>query len=91
MLLGKITRSWAELPREQYDQLRLELFRALARFSAGPKLVLNQLCRALVGVAFNTMPEQWPNAIVTSIHTLRKATQDVPVSGGVCSQEMNIL
>ena len=85
MLHGKITRSWSELPGDQYDQLRLELFKALARFSAGPKLVLNQLCRALVGVAFNTMPEQWPNTIVTSIHTLRKATQDVPVSGEVWS------
>ena len=79
MLHGKITRSWPELPSDQYDQLRLELFRALARFSAGPKLVLNQLCRALVGVAFNTMPERWPNTVVTSIQTLRRATQDVPV------------
>ena len=79
MLHGKITRSWPELPTDQYDQLRLELFRALARFSAGPKLVLNQLCRVLVGVAFNTMPERWPNTVVTSIQTLRRATQDVPV------------
>ena len=79
MLHGKITRSWSELPSDQYDQLRLELFRALARFSAGPKLVLTQLCRGLVGVAFNTMPERWPNAVVTSIQTLRRATQDVPV------------
>jgi hypothetical protein len=79
MLHGKITRSWPELPSDQYDQLRLELFRALARFSAGPRLVLNQLCRALVGVAFNTMPERWPNTVVTSIQTLRRATQDVQV------------
>ena len=79
VLHGKITRSWAELPVDQYDQLRLELFRAAARFSAGPKLVLKQLCRAIVGVAFNTMPEQWPNTVVTSIQTLRRATQDVPV------------
>ena len=79
MLHGKITRSWPELPTDQYDQLRLELFRALARFSAGPKLVLNQLCRVLVGVAFNTIPERWPNTVVTSIQTLRRATQDVPV------------
>ena len=79
MLHGKITRSWPELPSDQYDQLRLELFRALARFSTGPKLVLTQLCRALVGVAFNTMPERWPNTVVTSIQTLRRATQDVPV------------
>ena len=79
MLHGKVTRSWAELPGDQYDQLRLELFRALARFSAGPKLVLSQLCRVLVGVAFNTMPEHWPNTIVTSIQTLKRATQDVQV------------
>lgn len=79
MLHGKITRSWSELPQDQYEQLRLELFRAVAKFSTGPKLVLSQLCRALVGMAFNTMPEQWPNTVVTCIHTLRKATQEVPV------------
>lgn len=70
-----------ELPQEQYDPLRMELFKAIARFSSGARLVLLQLCRALVGLAFQTMPDVWPNTVVSCIHTLRSTTQAIPVSG----------
>ena len=70
-----------ELPREQYDPLRMELFKAIARFSSGPRLVLLQLCRALVALAFQTMPDVWPNTVVSCIHTLRSTTQATPVRG----------
>ena len=71
-----------ELPREQYDPLRMELFKAIARFSSGARLVLLQLCRALVALAFQTMPDVWPNTIVSCIHTLRSTTQATPVRNG---------
>ena len=73
-----------ELPQEQYSTLRLELLKAVGRFSGGPRLVLIQLCRALVAFAFNTMPELWPNAVVSIIHSLRGATESVPVSVTAC-------
>ncbi|XP_064386855.1 importin-13-like isoform X2 [Halichondria panicea] len=40
-------------------------------------MVLIQLCRALVGVAFNTMPDLWPNTVVSCVQSLRSATQVV--------------
>ena len=72
--------SRSEWPQHQYETLRLELFKAIARFSSGPKLVLIQLCRALVGFAFNTIPDFWPNAVVSMIHSLRRVMESVPVS-----------
>ena len=71
-----------ELPQQQYDPLRMELFKAIARFSSGARLVLLQLCRALVALAFQTMPDVWPNTIVSCIHTLRSTTQATPVRKG---------
>jgi len=80
LLHSKISKAWVELPQEQYDPLRMELFKAIARFSSGARLVLVQLCRALVALAFNTMPEIWPNAVVSCIHTLRRTVQTTPNS-----------
>ena len=60
----------------------MELFKAIARFSSGARLVLLQLCRALVALAFQTMPDVWPNTIVSCIHTLRSTTQATPVRKG---------
>ena len=69
-----------ELPPDHCNVIRVELFKHLASFSSGHRLVLIQLCRALVGVVFHTMPDQWPNAVVSCIHSLKKACQDLPVS-----------
>ncbi len=69
----------SELPPDHYNVLRLELFKHLAHFSTGQRLILIQLCRSLVGVAFQTMPDQWPNMVVSSVHSLRKACQDLAV------------
>ena len=76
-----------ELPPEQHNILRVELFKHLASSSSGHALVLSQLCRALVGVAFQTMPEQWPNTVVSCIHSLKKACQEFQVQRGVALHE----
>ena len=33
-----------ELPQEQYEQLRLELFKAILTYAEGPKIVRSKLC-----------------------------------------------
>ena len=72
--------SRSELPREQYESLRVELFSAIARCSGrGPRLVVIQLCRCLVAFAFATIPDVWPNTVVSMVHSLRTATQTVQV------------
>jgi len=62
--------------------LRAQLFQHLAQASAastGQRLVLVQLSRALVGVAFHTMGDVWLNAVVSCIHSLKKACQEIQV------------
>ena len=71
----------SELPREQYEGLRVELFSEIARSSGqGPRLVLIQLCRCLVAFAFATVPDIWPNTVVSMVHSLRDATRSIQVS-----------
>ena len=67
----------SELPQEQYEPLRLELFRAILRFSSGPRLVLTRLCVAMVMYMFHAVPDMWPNAIMSSIQTLQSAQTSV--------------
>ena len=58
----------------------MELFTAIARCSGrGPRLVLIQLCRCLVAFAFATIPDVWPNTVVSMVHSLRTAAQSVQV------------
>lgn len=33
-----------ELPEEQYEQLRLELFKAILTYAQGPRIVRSKLC-----------------------------------------------
>lgn len=66
-----------ELPAHQHVSLRMELFKAILRFSNGPKLVLTRLCVAMVMYAFHALPEVWPNALVSIVQTLRGASQQV--------------
>ena len=71
----------SELPRDHYERLRVELFSAIARSSvSGPRLVVVQLCRCLVAFAFATIPDVWPNTVVSMIHSLRDATRSLQVS-----------
>ena len=73
----------SEIPKEQYERLRVELFSAIAQCSSrSPRLVIVQLCRCLVAFAFATIPDYWPNTVVSMIHSLRSAMQRVQVSWG---------
>ena len=67
----------SELPQQQYEPLRLELFKAILRFSSGPKLVLTRLCVAMVMYMFHAVPNIWPNAIVSIITSLRNSSTHV--------------
>ena len=67
----------SELPQDQYEPLRLELFRVILRFSGGPRLVLTRLCVAMVMYMFHAVPDLWPNAVVSSIQTLQSAQTTV--------------
>ncbi|MBN3302222.1 IPO13 protein, partial [Amia calva] len=56
----KISRYWCDIPVEQYDSLKTQLFSQIARFASGSKIVLTRLCVALASLALNMMPEAWP-------------------------------
>lgn len=68
-----------DLSEDQHGVLRHQLFKSLAQYSSGPNLMLIQLSKALVSVAFQTLPDRWPNTIVSSIHSLKKACETVEV------------
>ena len=69
----------------------MELFSAIARCSGrGPRLVVIQLCRCLVAFAFATIPDVWPNTVVSMVHSLRTATQTVQVSTASSSLERSL-
>lgn len=72
ILANKISKSWSELPEDQYELLRSELLKAVLKFSTGHRVVLTRLCVALTHFAFHTMPDLWPNAVVSMIHSLQK-------------------
>ncbi|MBN3314942.1 IPO13 protein, partial [Atractosteus spatula] len=59
----KISRYWGDIPAEQYDTLKTQLFGQITRFASGPKIVLTRLCVALASLALNMMPEAWPAAV----------------------------
>ncbi|KAJ4943634.1 hypothetical protein JOQ06_006132 [Pogonophryne albipinna] len=59
----KISRYWSDIPTDQYESLKTQLFSQIACFSSGSKMVLTRLCVALASLALNTMPEAWPGAV----------------------------
>ncbi|XP_066533731.1 importin-13 [Hoplias malabaricus] len=59
----KISRYWGDIPAEQYDTLKTQLFSQIALFASGSKIVLTRLCVALASLALNMMPEAWPGAV----------------------------
>eukprot|EP00731_Ephydatia_muelleri_P019156 Em0011g1196a len=77
-LASKISKSWSELPADQYEPLRAELLKAVLKFSTGHRVVLTRLCVALTHFAFHTMPELWPHAVVSMIHSLQKGFPTFP-------------
>ena len=61
-----------EVPEDHYENLKFQIFQSIMKFSATgrPKMVLTQLCIAMVRFVFQATPTIWPNAIVSVVHTL---------------------
>ncbi|GAA6103103.1 importin-13 isoform X1 [Tachysurus ichikawai] len=68
----KISRYWSDIPAEQYDTLKTQLFSQIALFASGSKIVLTRLCVALASLALNTMPEAWPGAISEMVRVFQE-------------------
>ncbi|MEE6495164.1 hypothetical protein FKM82_001968 [Ascaphus truei] len=59
----KISRYWGDIPSEQYESLKSQLFAQISAFASGSKIVLTRLCVALASLALNMMPDTWPHAV----------------------------
>uniref|UniRef100_A0A1X7UBK3 Importin N-terminal domain-containing protein n=1 Tax=Amphimedon queenslandica TaxID=400682 RepID=A0A1X7UBK3_AMPQE len=83
LLKNKLLKSWNEVPEDQYESLRFQIFQSIMKFSENgqPKMVLTQLCVAMVRYVFHSMPTVWPNAIVSVVHTLSSSQAQANLSG----------
>lgn len=68
----KISRYWSDIPTDQYESLKTQLFSQIACFSSGSKMVLTRLCVALASLALNTMPEAWPDAVAEMVRVFQE-------------------
>lgn len=73
----KISRYWNDIPAEQYESLKSQLFSQIARFASGSKIVLTRLCVALASLALNMMPEAWPAAVSDMVKMFQTESCDV--------------
>uniref|UniRef100_A0A8C0FEK4 Importin-13 n=1 Tax=Bubo bubo TaxID=30461 RepID=A0A8C0FEK4_BUBBB len=55
----KISRYWNDIPADQYESLKSQLFTHITRFASGSKIVLTRLCVALASLALSMMPEEF--------------------------------
>ncbi|KAK5621395.1 Importin-13 [Crenichthys baileyi] len=68
----KISRYWSDIPTDQYESLKSQLFSQIACFSSGSKMVLTRLCVALASLALNTMPDAWPGAVAEMVRVFQE-------------------
>ncbi|KPP75383.1 importin-13-like, partial [Scleropages formosus] len=68
----KISRYWGDIPAEQYDSLKTQLFSQIACFASGSRMVLTRLCVALASLALNMMPEAWPGAVAEMVRAFQE-------------------
>ncbi|XP_067846280.1 importin-13-like isoform X2 [Heptranchias perlo] len=73
----KISRYWNDIPSDQYETLKSQLFNQIACFASGSKIVLTRLCVALASLALNMMPERWPNAVGDMVKMFQTESSDV--------------
>ncbi|XP_069794813.1 importin-13 isoform X3 [Narcine bancroftii] len=73
----KISRYWNDIPSDQYESLKSQLFNQIACFASGSKIVLTRLCVALASLALNMMPERWPNAVGDMVKMFQTESSDV--------------
>ncbi|XP_065904162.1 importin-13-like [Dysidea avara] len=77
ILNHKIVRAWREVSQEQYEQLKLELFKAILTYAQGPKIVRSKLCVTMADLVLYTIPDHWPNAVASMVETMRKASLQI--------------
>ncbi|KAL4656030.1 importin-13-like [Arapaima gigas] len=68
----KISRYWGDIPAEQYESLKAQLFTQIAHFASGSKMVLTRLCVALASLALNVMPDLWPGAVAEMVRAFQE-------------------
>ncbi|XP_072172945.1 importin-13-like [Diadema setosum] len=91
VLHSKISRSWPEVPSEQYDVLRTQLFQQIFNSALGTRIVLTRLCVALSSFALSTMPDVWPDAVKSIIETFQQARTPHLDSTHRCSALLELL
>ncbi|CAB1324207.1 unnamed protein product [Coregonus sp. 'balchen'] len=72
LMQAQISRYWSDIPSDQYETLKTQLFSQIACFSSGSKMVLTRLCVALASLALNTMPEAWPGAVPEMVRVFQE-------------------
>ncbi|KAM4722104.1 importin-13 [Rhinophrynus dorsalis] len=75
----KISRYWGDIPVEQYESLKSQLFAQISAFASGSKIVLTRLCVALASLALNMMPDTWPHAVPDMVRVFQ--TEDGQADG----------
>nr|KAF6444008.1 importin 13 [Molossus molossus] len=86
----KISRYWSDIPTDQYESLKAQLFTQITRFASGSKIVLTRLCVALASLALSMMPDAWPCAVADMVRLFQ--ADDSPVDGqGRCLALLELL
>ncbi|XP_038616088.1 importin-13 isoform X1 [Tachyglossus aculeatus] len=86
----KIARYWNDIPPDQYESLKSQLFGQITRFASGSKIVLTRLCVALASLALSMMPDSWPCAVADMVRLFQ--AEDSPVDGrGRCLALLELL
>ncbi|XP_025942489.1 importin-13 isoform X2 [Apteryx rowi] len=73
----KISRYWNDIPADQYESLKSQLFTQITRFASGSKIVLTRLCVALASLALSMMPEAWPCAVADMVRMFQAEDSNV--------------
>uniref|UniRef100_A0A8C3T0D0 Importin-13 n=1 Tax=Chelydra serpentina TaxID=8475 RepID=A0A8C3T0D0_CHESE len=73
----KISRYWNDIPADQYESLKSQLFSQITRFASGSKIVLTRLCVALASLALSMMPEAWPCAVADMVRMFQAEDSNV--------------
>uniref|UniRef100_M3YQC2 Importin-13 n=1 Tax=Mustela putorius furo TaxID=9669 RepID=M3YQC2_MUSPF len=86
----KISRYWSDIPTDQYESLKAQLFTQITHFASGSKIVLTRLCVALASLALSMMPDAWPCAVADMVRLFQ--AEDSPVDGqGRCLALLELL
>lgn len=62
----KVSRYWQEVPKEEYEPLKIKILNLIAQYS-NSKIVLNRLVKSLGAYVIHTIQNDWPTAITDII------------------------